>query len=59
VILPEEDMPYTPDGMPVDVVLNPLGVVSRMNIGQVLESHMGLIAKLTGYNFAIPLFSGF
>jgi DNA-directed RNA polymerase subunit beta len=59
VILPEEDMPYTPDGMPVDVVLNPLGVVSRMNIGQVLESHMGLIAKLTGFNFAIPLFSGF
>lgn len=59
VILPEEDMPYTPDGKPVDVVLNPLGVVSRMNIGQVLESHMWLIAKLTWYNFAIPLFSGF
>lgn len=59
VILPEEDMPYTADGMPVDIILNPLGVVSRMNIGQVLENHMGLIAKLTGYNFAIPLFSGF
>jgi DNA-directed RNA polymerase subunit beta len=59
VILPEEDMPYTADGKPVDIILNPLGVVSRMNIGQVLENHMGLIAKLTGYNFAIPLFSGF
>lgn len=59
VILPEEDMPYTADGQPVDLVLNPLWVVSRMNIGQVLESHMWLIAKLTWYNFAIPLFSGF
>ncbi len=59
VILPEEDMPYTADGEPVDVILNPLGVISRMNIGQVLENHMGLIAKLTWYNFAIPLFSGF
>lgn len=59
VILPEEDMPYTADGQPVDIILNPLGVVSRMNIGQVLENHMWLIAKITGYNFAIPLFSRF
>ncbi len=59
VILPEEDMPYTADGQPVDLILNPLWVVSRMNIGQVLEAHMWLVAKITGYNFAIPLFSWF
>lgn len=59
VILPEEDMPYTADGQPIDLILNPLWVVSRMNIGQVLEAHMWLIAKITWYNFAIPLFSWF
>ncbi len=55
-ILPEEDMPYLPDGTPVDVVLNPLGVPSRMNFGQVLETHLGLVARLLGINIEIPTF---
>ena len=50
VFLPEEDMPFLPDGTPVEVVLNPLGVPSRMNIGQVLEVHLGMAAKLSGYS---------
>ena len=48
-ILPEEDMPFLPDGTPLDIVLNPLGVPSRMNIGQVLEVHLGLAAKALGF----------
>ncbi len=47
-ILPEEDMPFLPDGTPVDIVLNPLGVPSRMNIGQILETHLGLVAAKLG-----------
>src|SRR5690606_26094424 len=57
-ILPEEDMPFLPDGTPVDVVLNPLGVPSRMNIGQVLETHLGWAAKAMGYHVATPVFDG-
>ncbi|MGD9901090.1 MAG: DNA-directed RNA polymerase subunit beta [Spirochaetales bacterium] len=57
-VLPEADMPYMADGRPVDVVLNPLGVPSRMNIGQVLEVHLGLIAKTLGWNVATPSFNG-
>ena len=57
-ILPEEDMPFLPDGTPLDVVLNPLGVPSRMNIGQVLETHLGLVGKLFGWNIATPVFDG-
>lgn len=57
-ILPEEDMPFLPDGTPVEIVLNPLGVPSRMNIGQVLESHMGLAAKALGLHIATPVFDG-
>ena len=57
-ILPEEDMPFLPDGTPVDVVLNPLGVPSRMNIGQVLEVHLGMAAKLLGQYMATPVFDG-
>ena len=57
-ILPEEDMPYMPDGTPVDVVLNPLGVPSRMNLGQVLEVHLGLAAKKLGMYVATPVFDG-
>ena len=56
-ILPEEDMPYLPDGRPVDIVLSPLGVVSRMNIGQVLETHLGWPAKILGYNVAASSFN--
>lgn len=58
VILPEEDMPYLPDGRPVDVVLNPLGVISRMNVGQILETHLGLAASSGGYKIATPAFEG-
>ncbi len=54
VILPEEDMPFLPDGTPVDIVLSPLGIISRMNIGQVLESHLGIAAKKLGYKVAAP-----
>ncbi|MEZ4358426.1 MAG: DNA-directed RNA polymerase subunit beta [Eubacteriales bacterium] len=57
-ILPEEDMPFLPDGTPLDVVLNPLGVPSRMNIGQVLEVHLGLVAKMYGWKVATPVFDG-
>ncbi len=57
-ILPKEDMPYMPDGTPVDVVLNPLGVPSRMNLGQVLEVHLGLAAKKLGWHVATPVFDG-
>ena len=57
-IVPEEDMPYLADGTPVDIVLNPLGVPSRMNVGQVLETHLGWAAKLLGMRFATPVFDG-
>ena len=57
-ILPQEDMPYLPDGTPLDIVLNPLGVPSRMNIGQVLEVHLGYAAKTLGYKVATPIFDG-
>ena len=57
-IVPEEDMPYLADGNPVDVVLNPLGVASRMNIGQILETHLGWAAEKLGYHVASPSFSG-
>jgi DNA-directed RNA polymerase subunit beta len=57
-ILPEEDMPFLPDGTPVEVVLNPLGVPSRMNIGQVLEVHLGMAAKSLGIHVATPVFDG-
>jgi len=57
-ILPQEDMPYLPDGTPLDIVLNPLGVPSRMNIGQVLEVHLGYAAKALGWKVATPVFDG-
>ncbi|TCT14055.1 DNA-directed RNA polymerase subunit beta [Natranaerovirga pectinivora] len=57
-ILPAEDMPFLPNGRPLDIVLNPLGVPSRMNIGQVLEVHLGLAAKALGFNIATPVFDG-
>jgi DNA-directed RNA polymerase subunit beta len=57
-IMPEEDMPYLPDGTPLQVVLNPLGVPSRMNIGQVLEIHLGFAAKKLGWHVATPVFDG-
>ncbi|MBR6504623.1 MAG: DNA-directed RNA polymerase subunit beta [Clostridia bacterium] len=57
-IMPEEDMPFMPDGTPVDVVLNPLGVPSRMNLGQVLEVHLGGAAKALGWKIATPVFDG-
>ncbi len=57
-ILPEEDMPFLPDGAPVEIVLNPLGVPSRMNLGQVLETHLGWAANAMGYNVATPVFNG-
>ncbi len=58
LILPEEDMPYLPDGTPVDVVLNPQGVPSRMNLGQILELHLGMAAKKLGVHVATPVFDG-
>jgi len=58
IILPEEDMPFLPDGTPVDVVLSPLGVISRMNIGQILETHLGWAAKNLGYRAVIPAMAG-
>jgi DNA-directed RNA polymerase subunit beta len=58
LIAPEEDMPYLPDGTPVDIVLNPLGVPSRMNIGQILETHLGWAAKELGIKIATPVFAG-
>jgi DNA-directed RNA polymerase subunit beta len=57
-ILPIEDMPYLPDGTPVDIILNPIGVPSRMNLGQVLETHLGWAAKELGYRVATPVFDG-
>jgi len=57
-ILPEEDMPYLPDGRPVEIVLNPLGVPSRMNVGQILETHLGWAAQALGMWFATPVFDG-
>jgi DNA-directed RNA polymerase subunit beta len=58
MVLPEEDMPYLPDGTPVDVILNPLGVPSRMNVGQILETHLGWAAKMLGLYVATPVFEG-
>ena len=58
LILPEEDMPYLPDGTPVDIVLNPQGVPSRMNLGQVLELHLGMAGKKLGLHYATPVFDG-
>ena len=58
LVLPEEDMPYLPDGTPVDVMLNPLGVPSRMNIGQILEVHLGMVARKRGWKIATPVFDG-
>ena len=57
-IAPEEDMPFMPDGTPVDIVLNPLGVPSRMNVGQVLETHLGLVGKIMGFESKTPVFHG-
>ena len=57
-VLPEEDMPFMPDGTPVDIVLNPLGVPSRMNVGQVLETHLGIACKVLGVHAASPVFDG-
>jgi DNA-directed RNA polymerase subunit beta len=56
--MPEEDMPYLPDGTPLEIVLNPLGVPSRMNVGQVLETHLGWAAKALGLHVATPVFEG-
>ena len=58
LILPQEDMPYMPDGTPVDIMLNPQGVPSRMNLGQILELHMGMAAKKLGVHIATPVFDG-
>jgi len=57
-IVPEEDMPFLADGTPVDICLNPLGVPSRMNVGQVLETHLGIAAKALGFKVATPVFDG-
>ena len=57
-IVPQEDMPYLPDGTPVEIVLNPLGVPSRMNVGQILETHLGWAARVLGFHFASPVFDG-
>jgi DNA-directed RNA polymerase subunit beta len=57
-ILPVEDMPYTADGTPIDIILTPLGVPSRMNLGQILEMHLGLAAKTLGYQAVVPTFAG-
>ncbi|MFQ5913401.1 MAG: DNA-directed RNA polymerase subunit beta [Nitrospinota bacterium] len=58
IIVPEEDLPYMPDGRPIEIILNPLGVPSRMNVGQVLETHLGWAAKALGVTFATPVFEG-
>jgi len=58
IVVPEEDMPYLPDGTPVDIILNPLGVPSRMNVGQILETHLGWAAKELGLYVATPVFEG-
>ena len=57
-IVPEEDMPFLPDGTPVEIVLNPLGVPSRMNVGQILETHLGWAAQLLGFKVETPVFHG-
>ena len=57
-IVPEEDMPYLPDGSPVEIILNPLGVPSRMNVGQILETHLGWAGRVLGMHFATPVFDG-
>ncbi len=57
-ILPEEDLPFLPDGTPVDIVLNPMGIPSRMNLGQVLEVHLGMAARALGWKVATPVFDG-
>src|SRR5207237_3471481 len=57
-IVPEEDMPFLPDGTPVEIVLNPLGVPSRMNVGQGLETHLGVAGKALGFKLATPVFDG-
>jgi DNA-directed RNA polymerase subunit beta len=57
-ILPEEDMPFLSDGTPVEIVLNPLGVPSRMNVGQILETHLGWAAKILGFKVSSPVFDG-
>ena len=57
-IVPEEDMPYLPDGTPIDIILNPLGVPSRMNLGQILETHLGWAANALGKHIATPVFDG-
>src|ERR1700694_1305808 len=57
-IVPEEDMPFLPDGRPVDIVLNPLGVPIRMNVGQILETHLGWAARLLGFYAKTPVFQG-
>src|SRR2546428_809852 len=57
-IVPEEDMPFLPDGSPVDIVLNPLGVPSRMNVGQILETHLGWAATILGFVAKTPVFQG-
>lgn len=58
MVLPDEDMPYLPDGTPVDIILNPLGVPSRMNVGQILETHLGWAARVLGMRVATPVFEG-
>ena len=57
-IMPEEDMPFLPDGTPVDIILNPIGVPSRMNLGQVLEMHLGWAAHSLGFKAVTPVFDG-
>ena len=57
-IVPEEDMPYLPDGRPIDIILNPLGVPGRMNLGQIMEIHIGWVAKEKGTHIATPVFDG-
>jgi DNA-directed RNA polymerase subunit beta len=57
-VLPEEDMPFLADGTPVEIILNPLGVPSRMNVGQILETHLGWAAKILGFHVETPVFSG-
>ena len=57
-IVPVEDMPFMEDGTPVDIILNPLGVISRMNIGQILETHLGYAAKKLGVKIATPILNG-
>ncbi|NIW37230.1 MAG: DNA-directed RNA polymerase subunit beta, partial [Gemmatimonadetes bacterium] len=57
-IVPEEDMPFLPDGTPVEIVLNPLGVPSRMNVGQILETHLGWVCQLLGFEAKTPVFQG-